>query len=55
MREPISSVVPPPAAVAPPLAEPRCDRRLARPFTCDKDLKVYAAKRTSLYQKRKCM
>lgn len=50
MREPISSVVPPPAAAAPPLAEPS-DQRLARPFTCDKNLKVYAAKRTSLYQK----
>lgn len=37
MREPISSVVPPPAAVAPPLAEPRCDRRLARPFTCEQE------------------
>lgn len=49
MRKPISSVAPPRAAAAPPLAEPGCDQRLARPFTCHKNFKVYAAKRTLLY------
>lgn len=38
-RGPISSVAPPPAAAARPLAEPSCDRRLARPFTCNRNLK----------------